>query len=208
MTEDEFRVEVDLDDEHGYSLGDRLRSLDLDDEARERLGGRVIVTRDGSRMFLYAGDERYAREAERVVRDLVATHELTAEITLTRWHPIEETWKDASVPLPQTDQERQAEYARKEAAEAREAAADGDFGWHVCAKLPDCEDAVELEQKLAGDGVPVARRWKYVVAAALTEEQAEELERRVWAEVPEETEVWIEVADVELPSPRLLVFAP
>jgi hypothetical protein len=45
---DEFRVEVELDDdEHGYSTGERLRALDLDDEARERLGSMVMVTRDG-----------------------------------------------------------------------------------------------------------------------------------------------------------------
>ena len=48
---EEWRVEVELTDEgHGLSLGERLRSMDLDDEARERLGGDVIVTRDGSRI--------------------------------------------------------------------------------------------------------------------------------------------------------------
>jgi hypothetical protein len=32
---EEWRVEVNLEDEgHGLPLGDRLRSLDLDDEAR------------------------------------------------------------------------------------------------------------------------------------------------------------------------------
>ena len=52
---DEWRVEVDLDDEqHGFTLGERLRSLDLDEEARKRLGDRVIVTRDGAKLFLYA----------------------------------------------------------------------------------------------------------------------------------------------------------
>src|SRR5436309_15771438 len=88
---DEWRVEVDLDDEqHGFTLGERLRSLDLDDEARERLGDRVVVTRDGAKMFLYAATEEQAREAERVARDLVAAEGLSAEIALTRWHPDEE----------------------------------------------------------------------------------------------------------------------
>jgi hypothetical protein len=59
---DEWRVVVDLDDEeHGFTLGERLRSLDLDDEARERLGDRVIVTRDGAKLFLYATTEEQAR---------------------------------------------------------------------------------------------------------------------------------------------------
>ncbi|HEV2075477.1 MAG TPA: hypothetical protein VGR10_04515, partial [Thermoleophilaceae bacterium] len=63
------------------------------------------MTRDGPRLFLYAGVERAAREAERVVRELIEADELTAEVALTRWHPHEEAWRDASVPLPRTDAE-------------------------------------------------------------------------------------------------------
>ena len=73
IIEDEFRVEVELAEEgHGLSLGERLRALDLDDEARERLGSRVIVTRDGSQLFLYANTRESCAEAERVVRELLA----------------------------------------------------------------------------------------------------------------------------------------
>ena len=72
-TEDEFRVEVELDDdEHHLTLGERLRAVDLDDEARERLGSRVIVTRDGSHLFLYANSQASCEEAERVVSEQTA----------------------------------------------------------------------------------------------------------------------------------------
>ncbi len=119
---DEFRVEVELDDdEHGYSLGERLRALDLDEGVRERLGGRLLVTRDASRLFLYAANEAQAREAAEVVRSVVEADELTAEIRVTRWHPVEEAWKEASIPLPRTPEEEEAEYAAHEAAEAEEA---------------------------------------------------------------------------------------
>jgi len=58
---DEWRVEINLDDpEHGYGLGERLRSRHLDDETRERLGNRVVVTRDGPRLFLYAATQSEA----------------------------------------------------------------------------------------------------------------------------------------------------
>ena len=98
---DDWRVKVDLDDEaHGYPLTERLRALDLDDEVRERLGGDVIVSRDGPRLFLYAGTEEAAREAERVVRDVLAAEDLTADISVERWHPAEQAWRDPSVPLP------------------------------------------------------------------------------------------------------------
>ena len=54
MADEEFRVEVVLSDEgHRLTFWDRLRALDLDDDARERLGSQVTVTRDGNRMLLY-----------------------------------------------------------------------------------------------------------------------------------------------------------
>ena len=110
MPED-FRVEVELDDEaHGYSLRERMRALDLDDAARARLGKNVVVTRDGSRLFLYAVDEVQVREAEQVIRSMVDAEGLTADIRVTRWHPVEEDWKDLSVALPRTPDEEQAEY--------------------------------------------------------------------------------------------------
>jgi hypothetical protein len=94
---DEWRVEVELTDEgHGLSLGERLRSMDLNDEAQERLGGRVIVTREGSRMFLYAGSESAAREAERVISELAAAEGLDARTEIEQWDPGDQAWEDIS----------------------------------------------------------------------------------------------------------------
>jgi hypothetical protein len=191
---DEFRVEVELDDEeHGYSVGERLRALDLDDDARDRLGPRIMVTRDGARLFLYAASEPQAREAERVVRDLVESDELTAGIRVTRWHPVEEAWKDASIPLPSTSDEEEAELAAREAAEAQEAEIEGEYDWHVVVHLPKRVDAARLADRLAADGFAVRRRWRYVVAGVLTEERAEELAARLRSELPEDADVRIEV---------------
>ena len=115
-TEDEFRVEVELDDDqHHLTLAERFRAMDLDDEARERLGSRVIVTRDGSHLFLYANTQASCEEAERVVRELLAADELTAQVRSTRWHPVEQAWKDISEPLPDTPDAVEAEeHARDE----------------------------------------------------------------------------------------------
>ena len=191
--EDEFRVEVDLDDhEHGYSLGERLRALDLDDEVRKRLEGGVMVTRDGSRLFLYTASDAAAREAERTVRELVEADDLSAEIRVTRWHPVEESWKDASDPLPATPEQERSEYAAREAAEAEEARAEGRSDWQVVAHLPGRDQAAELAERLAQDGVRVRRRWRYVVADALTEENAQELAGRLRSELPD-ADVRIEV---------------
>ena len=191
--DDEFRVEVDLDDhEHGYSLGERLRALDLDDEVRKRLEGGVMVTRDGSRLFLYAASDAAVRAAERTVRELVEADDLSAEIRVTRWHPVEESWKDASDPLPATPEQERREYAAREAAEAEEARAEGRSDWQVVAHLPGRDQAADLAERLARDGVPVRRRWRYVVADALTEERAQELAGRLRGELPD-ADVRIEV---------------
>jgi hypothetical protein len=94
---EEWRVEVELGEEgHGLSLGERLRSLDLDDEARERLGGNVIVTRDGSRMFLYAGSQEAAEQAAHVLRGLIAEEDFEADVQVTHWDPGDHAWEDIS----------------------------------------------------------------------------------------------------------------
>src|SRR5690348_8496891 len=90
---DEWRVEVELREEgHGLSLGERLRSLDLDDEARKRLGDRVVVTRDGSRMFLYARSADEASAAADVIRSLATEDGIDAQTQLTRWDEAGESW--------------------------------------------------------------------------------------------------------------------
>ena len=100
--EDEFRIEVDLDDvAHGHPFSERLRALDLDDEVEQRLGDRVIVTRDGPRLFVYTASAEAAREAEGVVRAVLAEDELTASVRRRRWNPVERFWQDADEPVPE-----------------------------------------------------------------------------------------------------------
>jgi hypothetical protein len=181
---EDFRVEVELDDEaHGYPLRERLRALNLDDEARERLGQNVVVTRDGSRLFAYTPTDAQAREAERIISGLLADEGLSADLAVTRWHPVAEEWRDASLPLPDSAEEEELEYEEREAAEQREAAQQGEFDWHVVAELRSRESARELVRKLSDEGLPVTRRWRYVTVGAVTEERAEELADRLRTEL-------------------------
>lgn len=203
MAGEDWRCEVDLDDDaHGFSLGERLRSLDLDDEARRRLGRHVTVTRDGSRLFLYTNTREEADEAVRVVEELAAGDRLTAEIRITRWHPAEEEWKDASLPLPRTEGEREAERDQLEARERREVEAGGGYEWHVHVRAPDGAAAEELERRLREQQLPVQRRWRYLTVGALTEEDANELAARISEEIPGGT-VGVEPTDV--PSPLFVL---
>jgi hypothetical protein len=104
MADEEFRVEVELgNDEHRMSFWERLRALDLDDDAQKRLGSQVTVTRDGNRMLLYTHTLEDAQEAERTVKELVADDNLSAEYTVTRWNAAEQDWTDPNVPVGEHD---------------------------------------------------------------------------------------------------------
>jgi hypothetical protein len=202
MSQDEWRVEIDLDDEeHGYGLGERLRSRALDDEARKRLGGRIMVTRDGPRVFLYTGSEGEAREAERIARELVTDEGLTAEVRATRWHPVEEAWKDASIPLPRSEEEEREELDRKEAAEWQEAVEEGSFDWMVKVELPSGAEAAELADRLTSEGYRVHRRWRYLTVDIVTEEQANELASSLGDVLPPGSEVWVDANPDDIPTP-------
>ena len=204
MYDDEWRVEVDLDDaERGYGLGERLRAHDLDDEARERLGRRAVVTRDGSHVFLYTGSEPEAGEAERVARELVTAEGLSAEITVTRWHPVAEEWLDATIPLPQSEAEEREETRLREEHELQEVTEEGSYDWLVKVELPDRSGAAQVEERLRAEGLPV-RRWRYLTVDVLTEERANELGNRLRDELPN-AEIWVEANPDDIPSPAFVL---
>ncbi len=97
MPDEEFKVEVELgNDAHHLSFWERLRTLDVDDEARKRLGARVTVTRDGNWIQLYTHTLQDAREAERAVRELVQADDVVAGYTTTRWDAGAQQWVDPS----------------------------------------------------------------------------------------------------------------
>jgi hypothetical protein len=203
---DEWRVEVELEDEgRGLTLGDRLRSLDLDDEARKRLGERVIVTRDGSRMFLYTGSEETAREAERVAKELAAADRLEAKTRITRWHPDEDEWLDSSAPIPQSEAERAAQHRDHEAHEERAAAATGHDEWELRVDLDSLGATRDLSSRLSEQSIRHHRRWRHVLIPAATEEHAVELAGRVRELAPGDPEMHVEAAPGSLPNPAFVV---
>jgi hypothetical protein len=192
MSNDEWRVEIDLDDEqHGYSLGERFRSHDLDDEARKRLGRRAIVSRDGPRVFLYTGTEAQAREAERVAQELVAAEELTADIDVTRWDGEAEDWV----------------YPTGESAETvdDEPLTDEDYPWLLTVELDSRGDASAVEDILRGESAaPVNRRWHYVTVDARSEDEANELANRVRDRLPDGAKMWVEANPEGIPNPAFV----
>src|SRR5262245_28631816 len=183
---DEWRVEVALDKEqHGESLGERLHSLELDNEARKRLGGSVIVTRDGRSLFIYAWHEESAREAERVIRELMEEEGLAGQVRLMRWHPIAEEWKDGDEPLPDDEAEAAEEMRAREEEVRLERRGHREHPWEVVIDLPGLRDTHDLAEKLQKEGLAVKRRFRYLLVGADSEDGAVELGKRLESEVPE-----------------------
>jgi hypothetical protein len=183
---DDFRVTVTFDDPATAGrLGDRLQAHKVEDEARTRLGGRVSVSSDGPRVFLYANSAAAAQEAEQAVRAILDQDGFQADFALDRWHPIEEQWEDGSQPMPVSASERDAERDRREADEEAESQASGFADWEVRVDMPTHREAVALAERLKAEGREPIRRWKYVIVGANTEDEAHELAKTIRAEAAE-----------------------
>jgi hypothetical protein len=192
MAED-WRLHVRLGEhKHALAVTERLEAAELERDVMERIGGPIVVSRDGPDLFLYTETESAAREAERLVRSLLEEHGYEAEVALHRWHPDAEDWEPADEPLPQTEEEREAEREKLMQREDSESAAEGFAEWEVRIELPSRHEAAELERRLEAEGLPVTRRWKYVLVGALDEEAANELADRLRGEAPPGAEVTVE----------------
>jgi hypothetical protein len=201
---DEWRVEVALDrDAHADTLSGALHDLQLDNEARKRLGGSVIVTRDGPYLFVYAWHEESAREAERVVRDIMDHEKLVGQIRLMRWHPVAEEWKDAEEDLPE-DEAAVADEMRENEEQGRKEASYGEYPWEVLIELPHVRDGHDLAAKLRGEGLPVKRRFRYLLVGANTEDSAIELGKRLEGEVPGDAHVGVRGNPDDMPLPSFV----
>jgi hypothetical protein len=183
----DFRLAVEFDDpDLGFHLTRLLHERELEGEIREKLGQRVVVSHEGSHVYLYTATREQAEAAAGVVGELIAEHDLGARVLpLTRWHPVEKRWEDASVPLPSTEQEIEAEHGRWEEQQAKETRELGYAECEVRVELPSHQEAVELARRLEDEGIkPISRRWRYLLIGVDNDDQAGELAELVRAQAP------------------------
>jgi hypothetical protein len=205
---DEWRVEVVLDrDAHADTLSGALHDLRLDDEAQKRLGGSVIVTRDGPHIFIYAWHEESAQEAERVVKDIMNREGLVGEVRLMRWHPIAEEWKPAEEALPEDEEAQLQEMREAEEEGLQEAREYGEWPWEVVIELPHIRDTFELADRLREERLPVKRRFRYLLVGAPSEDEAVELGKRLEGEVPEDSHIGVRGNPDDMPLPSFVNLA-
>ena len=190
---DDWRVTIDFDDEgDGTQLAEWLAAVDLEGEERTSLGDRVIVSRDGPRVYLYADSAEPAREVLRTVSARIEQEGHAAVTSLERWHPVEQVWKDDSVPMPDTPEELAAEHDRFQEREAAESAETGAAQWEVRIELGTHEETVALAERLESEGIPVVRRHTFLLAGAANEDDARQLAERIRGEASGSAKVEVE----------------
>ena len=200
---EDWRVKVDLHEEELGAVFVRwLKEHSLEDELAERLRGRVVVSRNEDKYFLYANAREQADAAKEVVDRFLAEHEVHADVEVQRWHEVAEDWEDASLALPQTPEEIEAEHQRRVELERRESAEAGMDEWEVQVTLPDHGSTKKLADKLEGEGVKVSRRWRHLVIPVPSEEDGKELADRVRAEAPADANIEVVGAYGEIVANR------
>ena len=190
---DDWRVTISLADQ--AQAGQARRALsghEVEDDVLRQLGRTIVVGAGDSQIFLYAGTEIAATEAERVARDVLAHHDIQPEFALHRWHPIEEQWESPDVVMPQTEAERQAEHQRLVDSETAESLAAGTGRWEARVEFPSHREAVALARKLEGEGLPVVRRWKFLIVGADNEDDVRKLAGQIRQEAPPDAVVRVE----------------
>ena len=179
MAED-WRLTITLGDaDQAKRVLAALHERDVRSELRDELGSRIVVSGDGADIFLYADTRRAADAAERAVREVLDEEDASAVPRLDRWHPVEGRWEEASVPLPETDEERRAEQERRDAADEETSLATGVAQWEVRIELASPDDAEELAAELEREGRSVVRRSTFLLVGANSRGDAEEIAGRL-----------------------------
>ena len=200
-SDDDWRVTLSVSQPQAGQAQPSSTLRQVEEDIRGQVGRDIGVGAGEAQIFLYAGTETAAGEAERIARDVLAEHGIAAESAVHRWHPVEERWETPDVPMPQTAAEREAEHQRLIDDETAESLASGTAQWEVRVELGSHRQAVALARKLEGEGLAIVRRWKFLLVGAANEDEARELAAQLEREVPPGAAVKVEMSGVGWPFP-------
>jgi hypothetical protein len=171
MAKDDYRIRIEIEDEHAGGLLERL-GLGLSGEAADLAGDlearRLAVSRDGDDLFVYAGTPAEAVTARSIIQAELRDNE-TAAVTgpVEHWLDAEDRWSDE--PPTETWEE--------------EALERGYAPWEVRVGMASHGDARDLADRLEQEGFAVERRWRYLIVGTASKEEAEALAARIHGEV-------------------------
>jgi hypothetical protein len=94
--------------------------------------------------------------------------------------------------MPRTEDELGAEHERLQEREAAESLEKGSAQWEVRVELASHEDTVAFAQRLETEGIPLVRRYTFLLAGAVNEDDARSLAARIEREAPEGATIAVE----------------
>ncbi len=189
---DDYRIRVEISREQAHELLHALKARERGTAAGPAAPEHIAVSHEGGHVFLYADSEAEAARARAAVEDVLAEKQLAGQLSSWRWHPEEDRWEDASLPLPGTAAEHAAEHERLEREETEESEQAGFPEWEVRVSVPTHHDAREFAARLADEGIPVKRHWRHLTLGAQDEEDANALAERLRVEAPQGSTVEVE----------------
>jgi len=170
MADDDYRIRVEIeDDDEGWL--DRL-GLELSGEAAELAPEleqrRLVVSRDGDEVFVYAGTRAEAERARSVIQAALRDLGLSAVTgPVEHWLDDEERWDDE--PPGETWEEEELEH--------------GYAPWEVRVRTRSRQEAQSLHERLEAEGYPVVRLFDHLIVGTSSRKDAEALAERVHGEV-------------------------
>jgi hypothetical protein len=165
---DDWRIRVELGETaNAEALLGRL-GVDLAEESRrlaEELKGRhLAVSNDEDTVFVYLDSPAHFGRARQIVEAELSDEGIQpTEVVNEHWLPEEERWSGEAPS--ETWEEEELEH--------------GHAPWEVRVELDSHGQAEQLADQLEGEGYDVARRWRYLIVGASSEEEARALARRV-----------------------------
>jgi len=190
---DDWRIEVDFDDSsHIKQLAEQLEARELEHELSNEFHDRVIISREGDRVLLYAGDREQAEAARDLVLALAKKHDWKLEVDFKHWHPVAEEWEDPDAPLPSGDAAMKAEHEEMIAAERRQTEESGHPEYEVRVDLPSLHEASRFADTLRSEDLPVVHRWRYLLIGVPDEDSGKELVERIQEQLPAGSHVALE----------------
>jgi hypothetical protein len=131
---------------------------------RSRISSDIEVSQTHRRVFLYVASAPAAVQAEQAVRNVLAEHDVKADVRCERWNPISHSW---------TSHENLMN------AERRKSAGTGRAAWQVRAGPSSHRELKTLARRLEADGFSVTRRWRYLFTGANCEDDTHALADRI-----------------------------
>jgi hypothetical protein len=152
---------------------------------------RVIQTPWG--VFLYAASAHAAVQAEQVLREVLAEHGVMTGVRRDQWNPVSKRWTSHEEVMK---------------AERGKSAATGRAQWQVHVRPSSHHELKALARGLEAEGLPVARRWRYLIVGGSCEDEAHALADRIQGYGSAGTRIRVQPGVYDLPKVRAWTLPP